>query len=146
VIDRHLVGKDYPLFRVILSAELLHDLRELVRPWLRDSEEPPLRPSVWPGFLALRGSAGFAQVWEDAGVNPLELHLIMEEAQLFEDPPIAQEIVGLLRIEDITERMEPDRGIEDEIRLSVTFRNTAGREVASYHCAYRIPLAVASTR
>lgn len=80
-------------------------------------------------------------VWKELGVDPLELRLIQEESQHRLDPVAGEALSGRVRVEDLSEHADPTMGIEEQIDLSVQFRDSLGRDIAQYRCSFRAPLA-----
>jgi hypothetical protein len=44
-------------------------------------------------------------------------------------------------VEDISQRVEPDTGLEEQVDLLVDFRDPSQKLVANYRTSYRIPVA-----
>jgi hypothetical protein len=80
-------------------------------------------------------------VWEELGLDPLELRLITEEFQHSREPVAGEPLNGRVRVEELSEHMDPDAGIEEQIDLAVQFQDAGGRDVARYRCSFRVPLA-----
>lgn len=78
-------------------------------------------------------------LWEDLEVDPLEVRLVREEFEHLVAPVVDQEIKGRLRIEEISDHVEPETGIEEQVDLTVEFHDRSERKLAAYHCSYRIP-------
>lgn len=145
VIDRGLVGKEYPPFYVSLSEDLSREVENAVRispPQSIPSWPPPL---IWPALMTLRGTACLIPVWEDLGVDPLEAALVEEEFQFHKDPVMGEQITGVVTVEEIDEFVEAAKGIEDQVDLRVDFRDSNQDPIATYRCAYRVPVAVTYT-
>jgi hypothetical protein len=81
-------------------------------------------------------------VWEDLGVNPLDVRLIKEACRYHAIPVRGEKLTGTVSIEEIDEEVEPGRGIEDQVDLVVAFSNLVGTIVATYRCSFRVPVAV----
>jgi len=150
VIDRSTVAKEYPSFSVELSEDLCAKVDRLfgsissIRSSAPDvpTSEPRTPPLIWPALLTLHGAACLLIVWEDLGVDPMLVRLVREEFRYLTTPGWGEKLLGTVRIDDITEHAEPEQGIQEQIDLLVEFRNSAAGLLATYHCSYRIPVAV----
>ncbi|MBI4962970.1 MAG: hypothetical protein HY913_06830 [Desulfomonile tiedjei] len=140
VIDRTLIGKKYPAFAVALSVAFQRQLWELFQSI--SSITRPSGPSAnWPAILTLHGTACLMAVWEDMGVDPLDARLIKEDFAYFRDPEADEELTGQVHVEEITQSVESDSGIEEQVDLLIDFRDRSNKPVANYRSSYRIPLA-----
>ena len=139
MIYRGFVGKEFPLF----DFEITEEFSEQFMALFQRTDAAPLRslPSNWPAFMALRGSACLMSVWEELGVDPLEVRLIREEFLHFREPELREPLFGRASVQDVSDHMEPDRGIEEQVDLAVRFHDAAGELVAEYLCSYRLPVA-----
>jgi len=95
--------------------------------------------------MTLRGTACLIPIWEDLGVDPLEAALVEEEFQFHKDPVMGERITGVVTLEEIDEFVEPAKGIEEQVDLRVDFRDSKQDPIATYRCAYRVPVAVTYT-
>lgn len=139
MIYRGLVGTEFPPFGVEIRDDFIDQMTALVQ-----GEASPARsslPSNWPAFMALRGAACLMSVWEKLGVDPLGVRLIREEFGHFREPKAHERIFGRIIVEDVSDHMEPDHGIEEQVDLAVRFLDAAGELLAKYRCSYRIPVA-----
>jgi hypothetical protein len=141
MIDRSCVGKAYAPFAVILTEDWLAEWYALLSRAAGNSSPSPGLPLNWPAILTLHGTACLLHVWEDLVVDPLQVRLVREEWRHLAAPQVGQEIQGRLSIEEISEHVEPETGIEEQVDFAVEFHDLAGRKLAVYACSYRIPLA-----
>jgi hypothetical protein len=139
LIDRALVGKEYPPFAVTLTEDWLRQWRDLFALVSGLSAPQTSVPTNWPAILTLHGTACLMNIWEDLGVDPLEVRLVGEEFEHLLPPVVGEEIEGRLRIEEISECIEPETGIEEQVDFAVGFRDRFGSKLAVYACSYRIP-------
>jgi len=133
------VGKEYPSFAVTISEEWLKEWYDLFSRASGKSVPPTRLPHNWPAILTAHGTACLFNTWEDLGVDPLELRLAAEEFEHLAAPAAGEEIVGRLQIQEISESVEPETGIEEQVDLIVEFHDRVGRKLAVYKCSYRIP-------
>jgi len=141
VIDRALVGKKYPVFAVIVSEAFRRQLWELFRSASSAAAIPESLLANWPAILTLHGTACLMTVWEDMGVDPLDVRLVSEDFDHFREPETNEELSGRVQVEDISQSVEPDTGIEEQVDLLVDFRDPSDKLIANYRSSYRIPLA-----
>jgi hypothetical protein len=144
VIDRGYVGKGYPSFTIELPADLSSELERILDLPGTESKPPWPPPLIWPALMTMHGTACLLPVWEDLGVNPLDIRLIREEYRYHATPKQGEKLTGTVSIEEFDEEVEPARGIEDQVDLVVTFSSTGGTLVATYRCSFRVPVAVMS--
>ncbi|MBI5568970.1 MAG: hypothetical protein HY914_03410 [Desulfomonile tiedjei] len=140
MISRELVGKQFPPFSVRISQSFVQELLDLTK----IPELPPLPPwpppSSWPALLTAHGTACLMEVWEELGIDPLRVRLVEEECQHFLDPVPGETLAGSVTVGEVTQHLEPSRGIEEQVELDVVFQNSATRLVATYRCVFRVPL------
>jgi hypothetical protein len=141
MIDRALVGKAYPAFAVIVSAAFRNQLWELFRSVSSGNLPSESLLSNWPTILALHATAYLTTVWEDMRVDPLGVRLVSEEFAHFREPQENERLSAQVHVEDISQRVEPDTGLEEQVDLLVDFRDPSQKLVANYRTSYRIPLA-----
>lgn len=142
MIDREAVGRSYPSFTVTVTEDLARAL-DAVLGCSPPSTGPSWPPNpVWPALAVSHGTACLIHVWEDLGADPLTVRLVAEEFRHYRDPSPGEELTGRVTVEDVGERFEPDRGIEEQVDLLVEFTDRGAAAVASYRCSYRSPVAV----
>ena len=141
MIDRALVSKKYPPFSVFVSEGFRRELRDLFRSASPTQVSTGSALSNWPAILTLHGTACLMTVWEDMGVDPLAARLIAEKFAHFRDPSADEQLTGQVQVEDISETVESNTGIEEQVDLLVDFRDSSKRLIATYQSSYRIPLA-----
>jgi hypothetical protein len=141
MIDRALVGKAYPAFAVIVSAAFRTQLWEFFRSASSRNAPSESLLSNWQAILALHATAYLTTVWEDMRVDPLGVRLVSEEFAPFREPRDDEELSAQVRVEDISQRVEPDTGLEEQVDLLVDFRDPSQKLVANYRTSYRIPVA-----
>jgi hypothetical protein len=141
VIDRALVGKKYPAFAVIVTEAFRRQLWELFRSVSSAAAISESLLANWPAILTLHGTACLMTVWEDLGVDPLNVRLVNEKFDHFREPAANEELIGQIHVEEISQSVEPDTGIEEQVDLLVDFRDPSDKIVANYRSSYRIPLA-----
>jgi hypothetical protein len=147
VIDRSLVGKEYPPFSVSVTDDLSRDFRKIFNLSHLESSAPASNPPlIWPALMTGRGTACLIPVWEDLGVDPLKPKLMKEKFHYYDALVQGEQLVGRVCIEDINERVEPGKGIDEQVDLLVEFKNSRGSLVASYRCSFRIPVAIEQGR
>jgi hypothetical protein len=141
VIYRGFVGKEFPPFVVEISQEFSRVLTLLLRtsPPFECPSWPP--PSNWPAFLTFHGTACLMTIWEELGVDPLELRLVREEFRHMLAPVAGEPLNGRVCVEDVSEHIDPNVGIEEQVDLAVYFRDLRGSDVAEYRCSFRVPVA-----
>jgi hypothetical protein len=129
----------YPPFAVTLTEDWIrgwHDLFALVSGL---SAPQTTVPTNWPAILTLHGTACLMNTWEDLGVDPLEIRLVGEAFEHLLPPIVGEEMEGRLRIKEISECVEPETGIEEQVDFTVAFHNRLGGKLAVYSCSYRVP-------
>lgn len=133
------MGKQVDRFTAELSPSLFSDLAALfsVPSANIDSQRPPVN---WPAILTFHATACLMPVWETLGVDPLEVRLVAEEFLCEQPPQPGQLLTGIIRIEELSEWVENDGTIEEQVDMVVAFANAAGESVAEYRCGFRIPL------
>jgi hypothetical protein len=139
MIDRACVGKAYAPFVVSLAEDWLTEWYGLFSRASGIAAPPQGLPVNWPAVLTLHGTACLLHVWEDLGVDPLEVRLVGEEWRHSGAPAIGEEIQGRLRIREIGEHVEFETGIEEQVDFVVEFHDRKGLKLAVYTCSYRIP-------
>lgn len=139
MIDRAWVGKAYAPFVVSLGEDWLVEWHELFARASGIASSTRGLPVNWPAILTHHGTACLLHLWEDLGVDPLEVRLVSEEWKHLGKPVVGEEIRGSLRIEEISEHAEYETGIEEQVDLSVEFHDGKGCTLANYVCSYRIP-------
>ncbi len=139
MIYRGFVGKEFPPFRVEITEKFSVQVADLF-PAVEPSPASGL-PSNWPAFMALQGAACLLTVWEELGVDPMELRLVREEFLHFRRPELRESLSGRVTVEDVSDHMEPSQGIEEQVDLAVRFHDSDGDLVAEYRCSYRVPVA-----
>ncbi len=141
MIDRAFIGKKYAAFTVELSESFCRDFNSRLNITGPD-ESPPDRPPLnWPGLMTLQGTACLLTLWEDLGVDPLEVRLVKERFVHQRSVECGEGFTGVLTIDDISGQVETDGRIEDQIELNVNFKDSSGMPVATYQCSFRIPVA-----
>jgi hypothetical protein len=140
VISRELVGKQFPPFSVRISQSFVQELLDLTRIPVLPPLPPWPPPSSWPALLTAHGTACLMEVWEELGVDPLQARLVEEEFQHFLDPVPDETLTGSVTVGEVTQHLEPSRGIEEQVDLAVSFHNAATRLLATYRCVFRVPL------
>ncbi len=128
-----------------VGSEFAGGLAGVLRGCLPDQENPlPEWPPFcnWPALATLHGTAGMLHVWDDLGVDPLQVRLIREQFRHVRDPHPDEELTGRLTVEDLTEHTNPKTGLDQQIDFRVTFTDQSGRETTWYACSYRLPVAV----
>jgi len=94
--------------------------------------------------MVLQGTACLLTVWEELGVDPMGLRLYKEEFVHLRRPKLRERLCGRVTVEDVSDHMEPSRGIEEQVDLAVRFHDSKGDLVAVYLCSYRVPVAPTS--
>ena len=125
----------------MVSEAFRRQLWELFQSISSIASPPEPLLSNWPAILTLHGTACLITVWEDMGVDPFDVRLISEQFAHFRDPEADEELTGQVHVEDISQSVEPDIGIEEQVDLLVNFRDRSDRPVANYRSSYRISLA-----
>jgi len=145
VIDRGFVGKQFPPFSVRFPETLSRDLDTLFTS--AGAIAPPAKapPMDWPALLTLHGTAGLITVWDPMGVDPMDMRLVSEQFIHFRSPAFGEELTGRVTVQELSEHIEPERGIQEQVDLSVSFWDSSGERIALYRCSFRIPLAVMVT-
>jgi hypothetical protein len=139
VIYRGFVGTEFPPFTVEMGDDFLDRVTTLVQGGV--SRPRGSLPLNWPAFMALRGAACLMSVWEKLGVDPLGVRLIHEEFVHHREPKPLELLVGRMRVEDVSDHMEPLHGIEEQVDLLIRFHDSASELLAEYRCSYRVPVA-----
>ena len=142
LIDRGFIGKEFPVFTIELTEDLSEELSAIIPVPGAESAPRWPPPSIWPAVMTYRATACLIPVWEDFGVDPQAVRLIREEFRHEYTPDPGEQLRGQVRVGEISEEVEPDGAIEDQVDLTVEFTNPAGDSVASYQCRYRVPVAV----
>ncbi|MBI5249648.1 MAG: hypothetical protein HY912_09145 [Desulfomonile tiedjei] len=142
MVPREFVGKQFPPFKVKISEQLSRSLLDLTQP--SEAEKGPSwpPPSNWPAVMILHGTACLINVWEELGVDPLEVFLSEEEFLHFCAPLPDEELTGYLRIEEIREFLDEESQICEEVDLWADFFNAVGAHLAAYRFSYRVRLTV----
>jgi hypothetical protein len=141
VIERQALGKEYA-FSICIGRDFPGGLAELINRHFSQAEELPRSlPSNWPALATLHGTAGLLHVWEDLGVDPLQVRLATESFRHQREPLYDEELMGRLTVEDLHELTNPNAGVEQQVHLLVRLCDRSGQEVATYQCSYRIPIA-----
>lgn len=89
-------------------------------------------------MLTARGTACLMGLWEELGVDPLSIRLVAQSFRHSRDPAYGETLAAALTIEDVSEHVESDRGIEEQVDLVIRFRDSNAGIVAEYRCSYRI--------
>lgn len=141
MIERIVLGKKFPKFTIEVTEDLISGFQDLFRYDASDTALQRELPLIWPVVLTSRATACLIPVWEELGVDPLEMRLVAEEFHYSRQPEIGDELTGQVRVDDLDEIVSPDHGIAQQVTLAVDYVDSTGREVASYRCSYRLPLA-----
>ncbi|HMK34899.1 MAG TPA: hypothetical protein VK463_07535 [Desulfomonilaceae bacterium] len=138
MIDRAFIGKTFDSFTIEISPDLFTELDELISAVARAEPWPP--PVNWPVILTLHGTACLITLWETLGVDPLEIRLVHEEFVHYRTPEPGETLVGIPCVRDVSQHLEDNSRMEEQVDLSVEFRRESGATVAGYRCSYRVPL------
>jgi hypothetical protein len=138
------VGKEYPPFSTTLTEELHREMGALFAGDVPDGASESTPSLIWPAVLTLHGTACLLTLWEDLGVSPLLPRLVFEQFRYDRTPQVGDALSGRLKVEDVGERFESERGVEEQVDILVEFKDSRGTAVASYRSSYRIPVALMS--